>query len=99
MLSFNIVLKLTIRPIRLRYAGIETRKADFCDAVMKATDGHGADLAHNTVGGTVFAECIKARSEPTPRYQASFTPARPSAERSGPSVQAMGRCSSSASAR
>lgn len=40
--------------------GIQTRKADFCDAVMKATDGHGADLAINNVGGTVFAECIKA---------------------------------------
>ena len=40
--------------------GIETRKGDFCEAVMKATDGHGADLALNNVGGTVFAECIKA---------------------------------------
>lgn len=40
--------------------GIETRKGDFYDAVMKATDGHGADLALNNVGGTVFAECIKA---------------------------------------
>ncbi len=40
--------------------GINTRKPDFADAVMKATDGHGADLALNNVGGTVFAECIKA---------------------------------------
>ena len=39
--------------------GIHTRAADFCDAVMKATDGRGADLAINNVGGTVFAECIK----------------------------------------
>ena len=31
--------------------GIETRKGDFCEAVMKATDGHGADLALNNVGG------------------------------------------------
>jgi NADPH:quinone reductase-like Zn-dependent oxidoreductase len=40
--------------------GIETRKGDFCDTVMKATDGRGADLIINNVGGTVFAECIKA---------------------------------------
>jgi len=40
--------------------GLHTRSADFCDAVMKATDGKGVDLAINNVGGTVFAECIKA---------------------------------------
>jgi NADPH:quinone reductase-like Zn-dependent oxidoreductase len=40
--------------------GINTRKPDFAEAVMKATDNHGADLALNNVGGTVFAECIKA---------------------------------------
>ena len=39
--------------------GIFTRKGDFHDAVMKATDGHGVDLAINNVGGTVFAECIR----------------------------------------
>jgi NADPH:quinone reductase-like Zn-dependent oxidoreductase len=27
---------------------------------MKATDGKGVDLVVNTVGGTVFAECIRA---------------------------------------
>ena len=40
--------------------GINTRGPDFAEAVMKATDNHGADLALNNVGGTVFAECIKA---------------------------------------
>jgi len=27
--------------------------------VMKATEGHGVDLVVNTVGGTVFAECVR----------------------------------------
>jgi NADPH:quinone reductase-like Zn-dependent oxidoreductase len=40
--------------------GIRTRAADFHDAVLKATDGGGANLAVNNVGGTVFAECIKS---------------------------------------
>jgi NADPH:quinone reductase-like Zn-dependent oxidoreductase len=39
---------------------IHTRKGDFHDAVMKATDGKGANLAVNTVGGSVFAECIRS---------------------------------------
>src|SRR5215212_1746180 len=39
---------------------IETRKADFHDAVMKATDGKGVNLVVNNVGGSVFAECIKS---------------------------------------
>jgi NADPH2:quinone reductase len=39
--------------------GIETRKADFAGAVMKATDGKGVNLVVNNVGGTVFAECVK----------------------------------------
>ena len=39
--------------------GIETRKPDFHDAVMKATGGKGADLVVNNVGGSVFAECIR----------------------------------------
>jgi NADPH2:quinone reductase len=38
---------------------IATRKGDFHDAVMKATDGKGANLVVNNVGGTVFAECIR----------------------------------------
>jgi NADPH:quinone reductase len=40
--------------------GLQTRAPDFSEAVMKATDNHGADLVINNVGGTVFAECIKA---------------------------------------
>ena len=39
---------------------IQTRKGDFHDAVMKATDGKGANLVVNTVGGSVFAECVRA---------------------------------------
>jgi NADPH2:quinone reductase len=39
--------------------GIETRKPDFYDAVMKATGGKGVDLVVNNVGGSVFAECIR----------------------------------------
>ena len=39
--------------------GIQTRKADFHDAVMQATGGKGVDLAVNNVGGTVFAECLR----------------------------------------
>jgi NADPH:quinone reductase-like Zn-dependent oxidoreductase len=40
--------------------GIQTRSADFCDAVMKATDGRGVNLVVNNVGGSVFAECVRA---------------------------------------
>ncbi|HEY4069223.1 MAG TPA: zinc-binding dehydrogenase [Burkholderiaceae bacterium] len=40
--------------------GLHTRKPDFVDAVLKATDGRGADLAIDTVGGTVFAELVRA---------------------------------------
>jgi NADPH:quinone reductase-like Zn-dependent oxidoreductase len=40
--------------------GIRTRGADFAEAVLKATDGKGVDLVVNNVGGTVFAECLKA---------------------------------------
>src|SRR2546421_4435311 len=38
---------------------IATRKGDFHDTVMKATDGKGVNLVVNNVGGTVFAECIR----------------------------------------
>jgi NADPH:quinone reductase-like Zn-dependent oxidoreductase len=37
-----------------------TRSADFAPAVMAATDRHGADLVVNTVGGSVFAENLRA---------------------------------------
>ena len=40
--------------------GIPTRAGDFADAVMKATGGKGANLVVNNVGGSVFAETIRA---------------------------------------
>jgi len=40
--------------------GIQTRAAEFAPRVMEATDQHGADLVVNAVGGTVFAENIRA---------------------------------------
>ena len=40
--------------------GLVTRAADFHDAVMKATDGKGVNLVINTVGGSVFAECVRS---------------------------------------
>ncbi len=39
---------------------LNTRGPDFHDAVMKATDGKGVDLVVNTVGGSVFAECVRS---------------------------------------
>jgi NADPH:quinone reductase len=36
-----------------------TRSADFSTAVRQATDGRGAHLAVNAVGGSVFAECVR----------------------------------------
>jgi NADPH:quinone reductase len=38
---------------------IQTRKADFHDAVMQATGNKGVDLVVNNVGGSMFAECVK----------------------------------------
>jgi NADPH:quinone reductase-like Zn-dependent oxidoreductase len=40
--------------------GLCTRGPDFLDAVLKATGGRGADLAIDAVGGSVFAECLRA---------------------------------------
>jgi len=40
--------------------GIRTRAGDFAEGVMKATDGKGANLVVNNVGGSVFAETIRA---------------------------------------
>jgi NADPH:quinone reductase-like Zn-dependent oxidoreductase len=40
--------------------GIRTRAGDFCDAVIAATGGKGANLVVNNVGGSVFAECVRA---------------------------------------
>ncbi len=39
--------------------GIRTRASDFHEEVLKATGGKGVDLVVNTVGGSVFAECIR----------------------------------------
>ncbi len=39
--------------------GLCTRKADFYDAVIQATGGHGINLVVNTVGGSVFAENMR----------------------------------------
>lgn len=39
---------------------LQTRAADFSTAVLKATQDHGADLVVNTVGGTIFAECMRS---------------------------------------
>jgi NADPH:quinone reductase-like Zn-dependent oxidoreductase len=48
-----------LEPLGLDVA-LRTRKPDFHDSVAKATDGKGADLVVNNVGGTVFAECIRS---------------------------------------
>ena len=39
--------------------GIASREPDFRAAVMEGTAQHGVDLVVNTVGGSVFAECVK----------------------------------------
>ena len=39
--------------------GLCTRNPDFYDAVMQTTDGKGVNLVVNTVGGSVFAECVR----------------------------------------
>jgi len=48
-----------LAPLGLDLA-LATRKPDFCDAVLEATGGKGANLCVNNVGGTVFAECVRA---------------------------------------
>ena len=47
-----------LKPLGLD-VGIVTRAADFHDPVMRETGGKGVDLVVNTVGGSVFAECIR----------------------------------------
>jgi NADPH:quinone reductase-like Zn-dependent oxidoreductase len=47
-----------LAPLGLDVA-LATRAADFHDAVMQATGGKGVDLVVNTVGGSVFAECVR----------------------------------------
>ena len=39
--------------------GIPTRKSDFHQRAMHATGGKGVQLAVNTVGGSLFAECLR----------------------------------------
>jgi len=39
---------------------IRTRAADFSPKVLEATGGQGVNLIVNTVGGSVFAECVKS---------------------------------------
>jgi NADPH:quinone reductase len=39
---------------------IETRKGDFSKIVLERTEGKGANLCVNTVGGSMFAECVRA---------------------------------------
>jgi len=39
---------------------IETRKPEFSKTVLDSTGGKGANLCVNTVGGSVFAECVKS---------------------------------------
>ncbi|HRE14083.1 MAG TPA: zinc-binding dehydrogenase [Usitatibacteraceae bacterium] len=56
---------------RLKAEGLDvalrTRSPDFHDAVMQATAGKGVDLVVNTLGGTVFAECVRSMG-----FQARF---------------------------
>ena len=40
--------------------GIPTRTPDFSTQVLQATDGRGVDLVVNSVGGSVFAECLRS---------------------------------------
>lgn len=48
---------------RLRALGLDvglcTRRPDFFEAVQQATGGRGVQLAIDTVGGSVFAECVR----------------------------------------
>ncbi len=39
--------------------GLRSRQGDFAAAVLQATAGAGVNLVVNTVGGTVFAECLR----------------------------------------
>lgn len=49
---------------RLKAAGLDlglvTRAGDFHEEVMEATGGRGVNLVVNTVGGSVFAECVRS---------------------------------------
>jgi NADPH:quinone reductase-like Zn-dependent oxidoreductase len=40
--------------------GIQTRKPDFAEKISEVTGGKGVSLVVNNVGGSVFAECVRA---------------------------------------
>jgi NADPH:quinone reductase-like Zn-dependent oxidoreductase len=48
-----------LKPLGLD-AGVRGRGGGFLDAALTATGGKGVDLVVNNVGGTVFAECVRA---------------------------------------
>ncbi len=48
-----------LKPFGLDVA-VQGRGGGFLDAALKATGGKGIDLVVNNVGGTVFAECVRA---------------------------------------
>lgn len=48
-----------LKPLGLDVA-LATRRPDFAAAVAQATGDRGAQLCVNTVGGTVFAECVRS---------------------------------------
>lgn len=48
-----------LQPLGLDLA-LHTRQPDFHKAVMQATDSKGVNLVVNTVGGSVFAECVRS---------------------------------------
>ena len=49
-----------LKPLGLDVGLVVRGEAEFAPAVMEATQKHGADLAIDTVGGTVFAEDVRA---------------------------------------
>jgi len=48
-----------LKPLGLDLA-LRTRAGDFSKSALEATGGRGVDVAINTVGGTVFAECVRS---------------------------------------
>ena len=48
-----------LKPLGLD-VGIPTRNPDFLQKVLEITGGKGVDLVVNNVGGSVFAECVRA---------------------------------------
>jgi len=48
-----------LKPLGLDLA-LQTRAGDFSKAALDATGGRGVNVAINTVGGTVFAECVRS---------------------------------------